>query len=110
LTKKGEEFVCDWAENFFEDDRDMKVRIIPEKALPYSWRAMPDEKKTIITNIIIDGFNQKSDGKYQYAEHFLTCIALNLDTPASIKEVLKTVESKVVQQAIAAPTLEVQKL
>jgi len=109
LTKMGEEFVCDWAESFFEDDRDMKVRIIPEKALPYSWRAMPDEKKNLITNIIIDGFNQKSDGKYQYAEHFLTCIALNPDTPASINEVLKTVGSKVVQQAIAVSTLKVQK-
>ena len=101
LTKKGEEFVCEWAESFFEDDRDMKINIIPEKALPYSWKAMPTEKKNQITQIILEGFNQKIDTKYQYAEHFLTCIALHPDTPESIKDVLKTVDSKVVSQALS---------
>jgi hypothetical protein len=93
LTKKGEEFVCKWAESFFED-------IIPEKALPYSWKAMPTEKKNQITQIILEGFNQKVDTKYQYAEHFLTCIALHPETPISIKDLLKDVDSKPVQQAL----------
>lgn len=100
LTKKGEEFVCKWAESFFEDDRDMKINIIPEKALPYSWKAMPTEKKNQITQIILEGFNQKVDTKYQYAEHFLTCIALHPETPISIKDLLKDVDSKPVQQAL----------
>ncbi len=101
LTKKGEDFVCEWAENFFEDDRDVRVRVIPDKALPYSWTALPIEKKEKITQIIIDGFNGKIDTKYQFAEHFLTCIALNPGTPMSIKELLKMVESKVVTQALS---------
>lgn len=101
LTKKGEEFVCEWAESFFEEDRDMKVKVIPEKALPYSWKAMPAEKKNQITQVILEGFNQKVDTKYQYAEHFLACIALHPDTPVSIKDLLKTVDSKPVQQALA---------
>jgi hypothetical protein len=101
LTKKGEEFVCEWAESLFEDDRDMKINIIPEKALPYSWKAMRIEKKNQITQTILEGFNKKVDSKYQYAEHFLTCIALHPDTPETIKDVLKTVDSKPVQQALA---------
>jgi hypothetical protein len=101
LTNKGEEFVCKWAESFFEDDRDMKINIIPEKALPYSWKAMSTEKKNQITQIILEGFNQKIDTKYQYAEHFLTCIALHPDTPMSIRDLLKTVDSKVVKQALS---------
>jgi hypothetical protein len=101
LTKKGEDFVCEWAESFFEDDRDVRVRVIPEKALPYSWTALPIEKKEKITEIIIDGFNGKVDTKYQFAEHFLTCIALHPGTPASVKELLKMVESKVVTQALS---------
>lgn len=101
LTKKGSEFICKWAEIFFEDDRDLRVKIIPEKALPYSWKALPIEKKIQITNIIIKGFNNKIDTKYQYAEHFLVCIALHLDTPDSIRNLIKDVDSKVVQQAIA---------
>lgn len=101
VTKKGEEFICEWAETFFEDDREMKVKIIPEKALPYSWKAMPMEKKNQITQIIIEGFKEKVDTKYQYAEHFLTCIALHPYTPTSIKDLLKTVDSKVVTQALS---------
>ena len=101
LTKKGEDFVCQWAESFFEDDRDMKINIIPEKALPYSWKAMPIEKKNQITRTILEGFNQKVDTKYQYAEHFLVCIALHPSTPQSIKELLKVVDSKVVTQALS---------
>lgn len=101
LTQKGEDFVCAWAESFFEDDREMKVKIIPEKALPYSWKAMPIEKKNQIAQIILEGFNKKVDTKYQYAEHFLACIALHPDTPKSIKDLLKTVDSKVVAQALS---------
>ena len=103
LTKKGEEFVCEQAESFFEDDRDVKIEIIPEKALPYSWRALSDEKKLIITTLIIDGYKEKVDDKYQYAEHFLTCIALNLSTPPEVKALLATVDSKVVKQALEVP-------
>lgn len=88
-------------QNFFEDDRDVRVRVIPDKALPYSWTALPIEKKEKITQIIIDGFNGKIDTKYQFAEHFLTCIALHPGTPTSIKELLKMVESKVVTQALS---------
>lgn len=101
LTKNGEEFVCQLAESYFEDDRDMKIKIHPEKALPYSWKAMPVEKKEQITRIILEGFNQKVDTKYQYSEHFLTCIALHPDTPESIKDLFKTVDSKPVQQALS---------
>ena len=101
LTDKGEEFVCEWAESFFEDDRDMKIKVIPEKALPYSWNAMPIEKKEKITEIIIQGFNAKVDTKYQFAEHFLICIALHPGTPASIKESLKSLDSKMLSQALA---------
>lgn len=101
LTTKGEEFVCEWAESFFQDDREMKIQVIPEKALPYSWNAMPSEKKEKITEIIIQGFNVKVDTKYQFAEHFSTCIALHPGTPASVKELLKVVESKVVAQALS---------
>jgi len=100
LTKKGEDFVCAQADNFFTDDRDMKVKVIPEKALPYSWKAMPDQKKLIITKMIIDGYNQKADHRFQYAEHFLACIALNLSTPLEVKELLAKVDSKVVRQAL----------
>ena len=101
LTTKGEKFVCEWAESFFEDDREMKINVIPEKALPYSWNAMPREKKEKITQIIIQGFNSKVDTKYQFAEHFLICIALHLGTPASIKEMLKPLDSKMISQALA---------
>jgi hypothetical protein len=100
LTEKGKEFVCEWAETFFEDDREMKVEIIPEKALPYSWYTMPIEKKEKITQIIIQGFNAKVDTKYQYAEHFLTCIALHPGTPVSIKVMLKALDSRVIGQAL----------
>lgn len=100
LTKKGEEFICEWAESYFEDDIVMRVKIHPERALPYSWKAMSDAKKNQIVQIIIEGFKQKVDSKYQYAEHFLTCIALHPDTPESIKDALKTVDSKPIQQAI----------
>jgi len=101
LTTKGEKFVCEWAESFFEDDREMKINVIPEKALPYSWNAMPMEKKEKITEIIIQGFNAKVDTKYQFAEHFLICIALHPGTPASIKEMLKPLDSKMLSQALA---------
>ena len=101
LTEKGEKFVCKWAEIFFEDDRDLRVNIIPEKALPYSWKTLPIEKKIQITNIILEGFNNKIDTKYQYAEHFLVCIALHLDTPDSIRNKIKDVDSKVIRQALA---------
>jgi hypothetical protein len=101
LTEKGKEFVCEWAESFFEDDRDMTVKVIPEKALPYSWNAMPIEKKEKITEIIIQGFNAKVDTKYQFAEHFLICIALHPGTPASIKKSLKALDSKMLSQALA---------
>lgn len=101
LTAKGEEFVCEWAESFFQDDREMKIRVIPEKALPYSWNAMPIKKKEKITEIIIQGFNAKVDTKYQFAEHFLICIALHPGTPESIKEMLKALDSKMISQALA---------
>ncbi len=101
LTAKGEKFVCEWAESFFQDDREMKIRVFPEKALPYSWNAMPLEKKEKITQIIIQGFNAKVDTKYQLAEHFLICIALHPGTPESIKEMLKELESKMISQALA---------
>ena len=101
LTKKGEEFVCKWAQSFFDDDLDMKVIIHPDKALPYSWKAIPNERKERITSVIVDGFNAKVETKYQYAEHFLVCIALNPHTPESIKNSLKEVDSKVVSQALA---------
>jgi len=100
LTNKGEEFVCEWAESFFEDDREMKIKIIPEKALPYSWNGLPIEKKEKITEIIIQGFNAKVDTKYQFAEHFLICIALHPGTPASIKKSLKALDSKMISQAL----------
>jgi hypothetical protein len=103
LTKKGEEFVREQAESFFEDDRDVKIDIIPEQALPYSWKALSDEKKSIITTIIIDGYKAKVDEQYQYAEHFLACIALNLNTPPAIKALLEKVDSKIVKQALAVP-------
>lgn len=107
LTEKGEKFVCKWAEIFFEDDRDFRVNIIPEKALPYSWKALPIEKKIQITNIILEGFNNKIDTKYQYAEHFLVCIALHLDTPDSIRNTIKDVDSKVIRQALAVSAQKV---
>lgn len=101
LTKKGEAFVCENAESFFVDDRSVKVEVLPEKALPYSWKAIPLEKKIQITQVIIEGFNKKVDTKYQYAEHFLTCIALNPATPEEIRKELAAVDSKLVSQALA---------
>jgi hypothetical protein len=61
---------------------------------------MPIEKKEKITEIIIQGFNAKVDTKYQFAEHFLTCIALHPGTPASIKKALKVLDSKMISQAL----------
>jgi hypothetical protein len=101
LTKKGEAFVCENAESFFVDDRSVKVEVLPEKALPYSWKAIPLEKKIQITRVIIEGFNKKVDTKYQFAEHFLTCIALNPATPEEIRKELAAVDSKLVSQALA---------
>ncbi len=102
LTRKGNEFVCEWAESFFADDRDLRVIVYPLKALPYSWKALSSERKDKITEVIIEGFKAKVDTKYQYAEHFLACIALNPYTPNSIKSLLKEVDSKVVSQALEA--------
>lgn len=101
LTKKGESFVCERAEEFFSDDLELKVNINSEKALPYSWRALSIERKEKIMEIIIEGFQEKIDTKFQYAEHFLACIALNPYTPDSLKNELKKLESKVVTQALA---------
>jgi hypothetical protein len=101
LTKKGEGFVCKWAESFFEEERMVKVVIYPEKALPYSWKALSIEKKEQIAKIIIQGFKQKVDTKYQFAEHFLTCIALHPHTPDSIKNTLKTIDSNLVREALS---------
>ena len=101
LTKKGEAFVCENAESFFEDDRSVRVEVLPEKALPYSWKAIPLEKKIQITQIIIEGFNKKVDTKYQFAEHFLACIALHPGTPETIKRELAAVDSKIVSQALS---------
>ena len=78
----------------------MKISIIPEKAFPYSWKALSNEKKSIITTMIIDGYKAKVDEQYQYAEHFLACIALNLNTPPEIKALLEKVDSKIVKQAL----------
>ena len=102
LTKKGEEFVCELADEFISDDeRELKVIIKIEKALPYSWKALSIERKEKIMEIIIDGFEEKIDTKFQYAEHFLVCIALNPHTPALLKDKLKKLESKVITQALA---------
>jgi hypothetical protein len=79
----------------------VKVEVLPEKALPYSWKAIPLEKKIQITQVIIEGFNKKVDTKYQFAEHFLTCIALNPATPEEIRKELAAVDSKLVSQALA---------
>jgi len=76
------------------------IHRLPERALPYSWNAMPLEKKEKITEIIIQGFNAKVDTKYHFAEHFLICIALHPDTPASIKKVLRALDSKMISQAL----------
>ena len=56
---------------------------------------------TLSTSPIIDGYKEKVDEKYQYAEHFLACIALNLSTPPEIKALLEKVDSKIVKQALA---------
>ena len=100
ITKKGEKYVCDWADSYFSEDADVEVHLFPEKARPYSWKALSEAKKDLITRIIIEGFNQKVDTKYQYAEHFLACIALHPDTPDSIRQSLSDVESTILQQAL----------
>ena len=100
LTEKGKEFVCEWAESHFEDDRDVKVVVHPEKALPYKWSALSVEKMLKLTQIIIKGYEEKVDTKYQFAEHFLTCIALLRETPPSLIELLSKIDSNPVQQAL----------
>jgi hypothetical protein len=49
----------------------------------------------------IKGFNAKVDTRYQFAEHFLICIALHPGTPASIKKTRKALDSKMISQALA---------
>ena len=71
------------------------------------WINFAIEDTTKITKIIIEGFNEKVDTKFQYAEHFLTCIALHPDTPDSIRDTIKGVDSKVIQQAIAVSSRRV---
>jgi hypothetical protein len=100
LTKKGEKFVCDSADSYFSEDADVEVNLFPEKALPDSWKALSGEKKDLITRIIIEGFHQKVDTKYQYAEHFLACIALHPNTPDSIRQSMSGIESTIIQQAL----------
>jgi hypothetical protein len=106
LTKKGREFLEVEGSTYFDDDVDYQVRILPEKALPYSWKKLSREKQIAITKMIIDGFNEKVDGKYQYAEHFLVCIALLPSTSDEIRTLIERVDSDVVHQALAIPTIK----
>jgi len=76
------------------------ARILPEKALPYSWKRLSEEKRIAITKMVIDGFNKKVDTKYQFAEHFLACIALLLSTSDSIRSLLEKVDSLTVREAL----------
>jgi len=101
LTQKGREFLEAEGSTYFDDDVDYHVRILPDKALPYSWKKLSKEKQLLITKVIIDGFNEKVDGKYQFAEHFLVCIALLPNTSSEIRTLIEAVDSDVVRQALA---------
>lgn len=101
LTEKGREFLTSEGSNWFDDDVEYHVRIHSKKALPYSWKKLSKEKQLLIAKVIIDGFNEKVDGKYQFAEHFLVCIALLPNTSSEVRTLVETVDSVVVRQALA---------
>lgn len=105
LTKKGREFLKSEGSWLFDDDVEYHARILPEKALPYSWTRLSEEKRIAITKLVIEGFNEKIDTKYQFAEHFLVCIALLPSTSDAIRSLLEKVDSSPVREALKITNL-----
>lgn len=100
LTERGREFLQSEGSTYFDDDVDYHARILPEKALPYSWKRLSEEKRIAITKMLIEGFNEKVDTKYQFAEHFLVCIALLPSTSDATLSLLEKVDSLTVREAL----------
>jgi hypothetical protein len=100
LTAKGRDFLESEGSQIFDDDVDYQVRILPEKALPYSWSKLSELKKQKITNMILDGYNEKVDGEYQFAEHFLTCIALLSGKSKETRSIIESVQSDRIKEAL----------
>jgi hypothetical protein len=101
LTELGDRFVIEQDLDRFDEERVFDAEVIENLILPYSWKALSDKKKEFLIKFIKSVYLQQEDGFWQYAEHFLICIALNSSTSTElIKSYLKDLNSQLLVEAL----------
>ena len=74
------QFIWNQGIDIWDDGRLMAAVVIDELVKPFSWKTLSVAKKAFLIEFIKSVYLSGEDGYYQYAEHFLTCIALNPHT------------------------------
>ena len=82
---------------------DSDAEVSPEKAAPISWHLISDLQKIRIFDFLLLHFKSGVDGECQYAEHFLSCIALLEQKSDTFKATLGSLNSSLISQALNAP-------
>ena len=97
------QFIWDQSMDRWWEDRELLTVVDEELVKPYSWKRLSFEKKTFLTELIKSVYLGGENGYYQYAEHFLICIALNPHTDDDLIEkffVGQFSDSQLIQDAI----------
>ena len=74
------QFIWNQSIDIWDDGRFMDAVVVDELAKPFSWKTLSGAKKAFLIEFIKSVYLSGEDSYYQYAEHFLICIALNPHT------------------------------
>jgi hypothetical protein len=74
------QFIWDQSMSIWDVDRELDTFVDDELVKPYSWKSLSSEKKSFLIEFIRSVYLGGEHGYYQYAEHYLICIALNPHT------------------------------
>jgi hypothetical protein len=97
------QFIFDQRMDIWEAGLWFDAIIVDELCKPYSWNNLSSAKKAFLIEFIKSVFLNGEDGYYQYAEHFLICIALNPHTEDGLIEkffVGQFSDSQLIQDAL----------
>ena len=98
ITEKGQKYILDAGNDWFEDDMTYSAEVKPDPAQKV-WSQLDEKRQQVIADVITSTLQDRSDKNFEFAEYLGALIVLNPRTPDGIRKQLEGSKSELIKQA-----------
>jgi len=99
ITKKGEQYIEDAGNDWFDDDVTYFAEVKPDPSQK-AWSALDANRQQTILNVIKSALEDKGEEHYKFAEYLGALLALNPSLSEEMREQLESAPSEIIKKAL----------